>query len=89
MNQRPLAQPQLTDEQREALLARMAEITHQFRQMIEAVLPAVRAAAEQAAQVFAALQAAGLVDEDGKPTRPADRPAWQTPYGPPQKGHRP
>jgi hypothetical protein len=29
-----------------------------------------------------------VIDQDGRPARPrADRPAWQSPYGPPTRRH--
>lgn len=80
--------PQLTDEQREALRAHIAKVNAQLRAIVEAVMPAMRAAAEQMAQMFNTLREAGLLDDEGKPTTPTDRPAWQSPYGPAQKGHR-
>lgn len=77
----------LTDEEREQLLRTMATAAAELRKFVEAVLPVFQAAAAQAAQLFAALQKAGLLDEHGQLTKPT-RPAWQSPYGPPQKGHR-
>ncbi|MDX2552590.1 MULTISPECIES: hypothetical protein [Streptomyces] len=74
--------PQLTDEQREQLLRSVAAVSAALQELVEACLPAVQAAAQQFAQITQALQAAGYLDEDGKPAKPADRPAWQSPYGP-------
>jgi hypothetical protein len=82
-----VTQPNLTDEEREQLLHTVATAAAELRKFVEAVLPAFQAAAEQAAQLFATLQNAGLIDEHGQPTKPTNRPAWQSPYGPPQKGH--
>ena len=52
-----------------------------------------RAYAEAAANVAKAfeelarsLREAGLVTEDGRPVKRPDRPAWQSPYGPPRRG---
>ncbi|KFG08121.1 hypothetical protein [Streptomyces scabiei] len=74
--------PQLTDEQREQLLRSVANVSAALRELVEACLPAVQAAAQQFAQITQALQAAGYLDEDGKPVKRPDRPAWQSPYGP-------
>lgn len=79
------AMPELTDEQREQLARSVAEVTALMRRWVESLVPAVTAAAQDLARAFATLQQAGLVDEDGRPTRPADRPAWASPYGPPPK----
>lgn len=79
--------PLLTDEDREQLLQAAAELGAQVQQIVTAVMPVFQAVVEQAARTFAALQSAGLLDADGKPTRPADRPAWQSPYGPPTTRH--
>ncbi|MBP5883153.1 hypothetical protein QBA57_28695 [Streptomyces scabiei] len=74
--------PQLTDEQREQLLRSVAAVSAALQELVEACLPAVQAAAQQFAQITQALQAAGYLDEDGKPVKRPDRPAWQSPYGP-------
>lgn len=55
MNQPP-PMPGLTDEQREALSAHIAKVNEQLRAIVEAVQPAVRAAAEQMVQLAKALQ---------------------------------
>lgn len=79
-------EPQLTDEQREALLHNVTEVYASFAKFAEALVPQVRAAAETFAELGRQLKAAGLLDEDGNPVRP-DRPAWQSPYGPPKRRH--
>ncbi|MFB8242012.1 hypothetical protein ACFC58_36305 [Kitasatospora purpeofusca] len=85
----PIAVPAITDEQRDAALEQCARAVAHFQDIARAVMPAVLAAAEQLGtalgQVVRQLQDAGLLDADGKPPRPADRPAWQTPYGPPTR----
>nr|BEK68825.1 hypothetical protein KPHV_60520 [Kitasatospora purpeofusca] len=87
----PIAASAITDEQRAALLDQYARLVATIQEITQAVMPAVLAAAEQLGtaltQAARQLQDAGLLDADGKPTRPADRPAWQTPYGPPARRH--
>ena len=94
--------PDLTDEQREALLRNVAEVYAAFNRFARALRPQIEAAArtfaelgqqlQAAARTFAELgqqlQAAGLIDADGNPTQPRDRPAWQTPYGPATRRRR-
>ncbi|MBT2427220.1 hypothetical protein J7F02_16465 [Streptomyces sp. ISL-112] len=55
-----------------------------LRAWAEAVAPAVRAMAEEFARLAEHLREAGVVDDHGRPTR-RDRPAWQSPYGPPPR----
>ncbi|MFB7671660.1 hypothetical protein ACFC26_09605 [Kitasatospora purpeofusca] len=85
----PLVVPAITAEQREAALEQCVRAVAHFQDIARAVMPAVLAAAEQLStalsQAVRQLQDAGLLDADGKPTRPTDRPAWQTPYGPPTR----
>ncbi|MER8219719.1 hypothetical protein ABTZ58_03795 [Streptomyces sp. NPDC094143] len=81
----PLRVPELTDEQREQLLRNVAEVHAAINAFVQAVIPQVQAAARAFAQISAQLQRAGLLDADGKPTARPDRPAWQTPYGPPTR----
>jgi hypothetical protein len=80
------APPQLTPEQVEHVTRQLRAVTEAYRSMLATLAPAV---AETCRQLHDALKSAGLLDKDGKPTTRPDRPAWQTPYGPPQKGHRP
>lgn len=54
--------------------------------LIEAAVPAFRALAKAAAEAQHADQSQYAL-APARP-RPARRPAWQSPYGPPQKGHR-
>jgi hypothetical protein len=77
--------PQLTDEQREQLLERVVTVVAEIRKMAELVAPAVIAAVANLNQALEGLREAGLLDEDFKPIKPADRPAWQSPYGPPAR----
>ncbi|MFB7029653.1 MULTISPECIES: hypothetical protein [unclassified Streptomyces] len=53
----------------------------QLRTALQAVADALTLFADH-------LRAAGLLDKDGHPTRRPDRPAWQSPYGPPPRRHR-
>lgn len=53
-----------------------------IRAHLEAVRPAIEAAARNLAQLADQLRAAGVTG----PRR--DRPAWQSPYGPPRPPHR-
>ncbi|MER5350616.1 hypothetical protein ABT093_09820 [Kitasatospora sp. NPDC002551] len=86
-----LTAPTITDEQREAALEQCARLVAHIQEITKAAMPALLAATEQLGtalgQVVRQLQDAGLLDANGKPTRPADRPAWQTPYGPPGRRH--
>lgn len=50
--------------------------------------PVIKALAKTFEAYAQALQQAGLADEDGKPVRQSDRPAWQSPYGPPTTKRR-
>jgi hypothetical protein len=75
-------QAQLTDEQRKQLLNSVANVTAALRAFAEALVPAVQAMGQEFTQLVNALQAAGYLDEDGKPIEHPDRPAWQSPYGP-------
>ncbi|MGW4695180.1 hypothetical protein ACWEO1_22690 [Kitasatospora cineracea] len=83
--------PVLTDEQRDAVLRTIAELGAVAQAIatafVQAVIPAVQAAAQQLAALHRQMQDAGLLDADGKPVRAADRPAWQSPYGPPTRRH--
>ncbi|CAL9502616.1 hypothetical protein [Streptomyces sp. enrichment culture] len=79
--------PNLTDEQREQLLRNVAELHAAFDRFARALWPQLEAAARAFAEIGRQLQDAGLIDADGKPTTRPDRPAWQTPYGPPQRRH--
>lgn len=81
-------EPDLTNEQREALLRNVAAVHAAISQFTAALVPQVRAAAEAFAEIGKQLRQAGLLDESGKPTSGPDRPAWQSPYGPPPGRHR-
>ncbi|MDX2566066.1 hypothetical protein PV413_23785 [Streptomyces scabiei] len=76
---------QLTDEQREQMLQRIVTVTAEIRRIAEAVAPAVIAAVTELNKAMQALREAGLLDEDFKPVQRSDRPAWQSPYGPPSR----
>jgi ribosomal protein S12 methylthiotransferase accessory factor YcaO len=75
----------LTDAEREALLRAGAALSAAITEFAQALLPAVQAAARQLTAHLEALKTAGLLDTNGKPARRTDRPAWQSPYGPPTK----
>ncbi|MDX5569833.1 hypothetical protein PYK79_50095 [Streptomyces sp. ID05-04B] len=80
---------EITDEERDAMLRRIVTVTAEIRKIAEAVAPAVVAAVKELEKAFAALKDAGLLDDDGKPIAPKDRPAWASPYGPPpHRRHR-
>lgn len=49
------------------------------------VARAIRPVMEQIKDTHQALVDAGLIDDQGTPTRPPDRPAWQSRYGPPTR----
>lgn len=55
------------------------------RAYAEAARPVVEAAAHGLEAYGRALRAARVIDQDGRPTRSTDRPAWQSPYGPPAR----
>jgi hypothetical protein len=52
-----------------------------------ALTPQIRALSQAAQHAAEALHRLGLVDRDAGPARPRERPAWQSPYGPPTKRH--
>jgi hypothetical protein len=62
-----MPEPQLTDEQREQLLRSVAAVSASVHEFIQACVPIAQAAARQYAQITLALQAAGYLDENGKP----------------------
>ncbi|MFF0597894.1 hypothetical protein [Streptomyces antibioticus] len=51
----------------------------------EAVKPVVEALARGIEAYGQALRQAGLIDQEGRPVARRDRPAWQSPYGPPTR----
>ncbi|MEU3683736.1 hypothetical protein AB0E99_22750 [Streptomyces sp. NPDC030592] len=57
------------------------------RAFVRALQPVVQAAAATLRQLDEALRAAGHTP-GGKPDRRRDRPAWQSPYGPPPRRKR-
>jgi hypothetical protein len=81
----------LTDEEREQLLRAAAQLAADvqvhMQALVQAFLPTVQAVAAQFAELQRHLQRVGLLDADGKPTRAINRPAWQSPYGPPRTRH--
>lgn len=93
MSTDPPTMPKLTltftEEERERLRAATDRMSASFREFIEALRPGLEAAAKALREVGEQLRAAGLVDDQGRVRPAAQRPAWQSPYGPAQKrGHR-
>ncbi|WP_442803457.1 PDC sensor domain-containing protein [Streptomyces pseudogriseolus] len=76
-----------TDEQREQMLRDVAETYAAFDRFIRALRPQIQEAARAFQEIGQQLRAAGLIDADGNPTARPDRPAWQSPYGPPRRRH--
>ncbi|WP_060905373.1 hypothetical protein [Streptomyces scabiei] len=72
-----------------ATAARLREaqesIVRFFHAYAEAVRPRIEELGRALAAASQAVRDAGLVDADGKPARRPDRPAWQSPYGPPRR----
>ncbi|MFJ1731488.1 hypothetical protein [Streptomyces sp. NPDC088254] len=68
----------------ERVRAAVEQMRAALRAWGEAVAPAVRAMAEEFARLAQHLREAGVVDDHGRPVR-RDRPAWQSPYGPPPR----
>jgi hypothetical protein len=60
----------------EQAAARFRQVNEAIQGMAEACAPAVEAASQALAQFGEAMR---------QPMRPVGRPAWQTPYGPPQQ----
>ncbi|MEH0650686.1 hypothetical protein QA995_14895 [Streptomyces scabiei] len=79
-----MIQAQITDEQRETIARQAAELHAAIAQLAESFIPVARAIIDAFNQLGRQLREAGLIDDDGKPITRADRPAWQSPYGPPQ-----
>ncbi|MFE9684144.1 hypothetical protein [Streptomyces sp. NPDC006285] len=66
----------------EATAARIREVHNGLLLFMRAYAQAIRPAIEQMSRSLQALRETGLIDETGHPTRPRDRPAHQSPYGP-------
>ena len=63
-------------------------ITAQFEQLrtaLQALGEVAQARLEEVGRTFEAMKKAGVCDDHGKPLPPRDRPAWQSPYGPPRR----
>ena len=82
-----IAVPKLTDEQRDKIARQAAELHAAITQLAESFIPVARAIADAFNQLGRQLHAAGLIDDEGKLVKAADRPAWQSPYGPPSRRH--
>lgn len=65
------------------------QVVGMWQGVIRAYREALRPVLAEAVKVWdayvQALRDAGVMDDEGKPVRRRDRPAWQSPYGPPQK----
>lgn len=68
----------------EQVRAAVEQMRTALRAWVEAVAPGVRALAEEFARLAEQLREAGVVDNQGRPVR-RNRPAWQSPYGPPPR----
>jgi acyl-CoA reductase-like NAD-dependent aldehyde dehydrogenase len=68
----------------EQVRAAVEQMRAAFQAWAEAVGPALRALVAEFARLAEQLREAGVVDDQGRPTR-RDRPAWQSPYGPPSR----
>ncbi|MFJ6729421.1 hypothetical protein ACIQPQ_31415 [Streptomyces sp. NPDC091281] len=72
----------------QAQIARARQASELFEVIAETLrrmAPAVEEDVRAVDAVMQAAQKAGLCDDRGKPLRPRDRPAWQSPYGPPRR----
>jgi hypothetical protein len=78
--------PRPTPEELQAAARAFSEAV--VRAYAQAVRPALEALTKAFAEVHRALQEAAALDEDCRPVRRVDRPAWQSPYGPPPRRHR-
>lgn len=61
---------------------RVREMHEDLMKFMTAYARAVSPLLAELGRAFEALRDAGLIDEDGQATRPRDRPAWQSTYGP-------
>ncbi|MEV2249376.1 hypothetical protein AB0I94_02265 [Streptomyces sp. NPDC050147] len=70
-----------------ALADRIREVQNAMTDLMHAYAEAIRPVMEELGRAFQTMREAGLVEDDGKPARRPDRPAWQSPYGPPTRRH--
>jgi hypothetical protein len=68
-----------------ALTDRIRELQDAMTAFMRAYAETVRPVMEQVGRAFQTMREAGLVEDDGKPAKRPDRPAWQSPYGPPRR----
>ncbi|MFU0241685.1 hypothetical protein ACKI1J_38845 [Streptomyces scabiei] len=80
-----MTDPTSDNTHRETIVRQAAELHAAIAQLAEHFLPVARAIVEAYNQLGRQLHQAGLLDEDGKPVQRSDRPAWQSPYGPPSR----
>ncbi|MFF8656785.1 hypothetical protein [Streptomyces huasconensis] len=65
-----------------ALAERIQEFQEAMVALLRAYAEAARPLLEEVGRTFQTMRQAGLVEDDGKPGKGPDRPAWQSPYGP-------
>ncbi|MGW2170379.1 hypothetical protein ACWC1C_07585 [Streptomyces sp. NPDC001705] len=75
-------------EARAAVAERAQELGRVVTDFMRALRPMAEAAAATLRQFAEALRTAGFTTPDNKPARRRDRPAWQSPYGPPPRRKR-
>ena len=63
----------------------MNEMVERLRIAIQPMAEGAVAALKQLSESLARLRESTSTDDCSKPTRPRDRPAWQSPYGPPRR----
>lgn len=68
-----------------AVADRIREVQEAMTAFMRAYAEAVRPVMEQLGRAIQTMREAGLVEDDGTPTKRPDRPAWQSPYGPPTR----
>ncbi|MDX2800095.1 hypothetical protein [Streptomyces scabiei] len=81
-----LAQLRLRSDITPEQIARARETWEAFvRVYAQAIGNAIAEIAKAFDEFVRQLREAGLVNEDGTPAKRPDRPAWQSPYGPPRR----
>lgn len=68
-----------------AVFDQIARLQRGLQAYAEAVTPRLAEVGRAMRQAFEQMQQAGVCDDHGRPLPPRDRPAWQSPYGPPQR----
>lgn len=85
MPDRPYTDDDLRDRIAHAVADRIREVQDAMTDLMRAYAEAIRPVMEELGRAFQTMRDAGLVEDDGKPTQRTDRPAWQSPYGPPKR----